>query len=171
MLAVPSTKLVAGYFAMMDAAAGEDAGYRVPDTAPLRRDPAGYVRRQLQVERGENLPTGFVPQSTRWLVLDQEVVGEVRVRHWLSPMLELEGGHVGYFVHPRHRRRSHGHTLLRGGLAELRRRRVSAVLVTCDEANTASRRIIEAAGGVFEGHSRSPRRGVPVRRYWILQAV
>jgi predicted acetyltransferase len=41
------------------------------------------------------------------------------------------------------------------------------VLLVCAEDNAASRRIIEANGGVLEGIIRVRDRPIPVRRYWI----
>lgn len=169
----PTVALATSYFDMMDAAkaAGDmDQGYAVLDTKRPRDNPAAYVRRQVQMELGIDLHPGFVPMDTRWLVHRDRpdlVLGETRIRHTLSPMLELEGGHVGYFIHPAHRGRGLGGVILQLALRVLAARGVSQVLITCDTANEPSRRIIEKAGGQFAGFSTSPRRGVMVNRYWI----
>jgi predicted acetyltransferase len=56
---------------------------------------------------------------------------------------------------------------LRQGLIVARSLGVDRVLITCDEDNEASRRIIEHHGGRFENHYRPPHGGTPTRRYWI----
>jgi len=44
---------------------------------------------------------------------------------------------------------------------------LSRVLVTCDEDNLASRRVIEKNGGELASRGISERTGKPVLRYWI----
>jgi predicted acetyltransferase len=41
------------------------------------------------------------------------------------------------------------------------------LLVTCDDDNIGSRKIIEKNGGVFEGLVKNTREMVAKRRYWI----
>jgi len=44
---------------------------------------------------------------------------------------------------------------------------VERVVVTCDDDNVTSGRVIERRGGVFDSRSDSSDGGSPVRRYWI----
>jgi predicted acetyltransferase len=46
-------------------------------------------------------------------------------------------------------------------------RDLAELLITCDEDNTASKRVIEKCGGVLEGTSLNPENGVSQCRYWI----
>ena len=169
--------LAGSYFDMMQAAsdAGEgDRGYRVPDVRPYRRNPAAFLRSLYQWKHGIDLGPGLVPMDTWWLVRRDRpdvVLGETRTRHCLSPALDMEGGHVGYFIHPQHRGQGLGHVILRLALEKLSDRGISQVLVTCDADNEPSRRVIEAAGGQFDGFSHSPRRGVLVSRFWIANPI
>jgi predicted acetyltransferase len=74
-------------------------------------------------------------------------------------------GHIGYSVPPSLRGRGYAQAILRLLLEEAFSRGMEEVLLTCDETNAASRRIIEKAGGAFEGHYRA--RGYNKRRYWF----
>ncbi len=110
--------------------------------------------------------------STRWLLDsagggDGRIVGETRIRHGLSPVLEIEGGHVGYFIHPDHRGRGLGNAILTLALRELAGLGVTKVLVTCNADNERSRRVIERNGGVFDRYTTSPKSGKQVMRFWI----
>jgi predicted acetyltransferase len=109
-------------------------------------------------------PTGRVPQSTWWLVDGEEYLGRISVRHDLTPWLREYGGHIGYEVRPTARRRGHATRMLRDVLPHVRALGIDSALLTCDEDNIASRRVIEAAGGVFED-----RRGIKLR-YWVSTA-
>jgi predicted acetyltransferase len=57
--------------------------------------------------------------------------------------------------------------LLQRGLQITHSLGIRQALVTCDADNLASRRIIEAAGGVYESDYLQPGVSVPTRRYWI----
>lgn len=170
-LAPPAAELLDDYLAMIDAAraAGEDGdGYNLIVTSVVRRDPAAYLRRLDEHGRGENLPDGWVPMSTRWLIdAARRVVGETRLRHALAPALEIEGGHVGYFIHPAHRGRGYGHAILALALRELASLGIARVLITCNADNTRSRRVIERNGGTFDRFTVSPKSGKQVMRFWI----
>ena len=50
------------------------------------------------MEKGENLPKGWVPATCLWFVDEQEFLGEISIRHELTENLEKLGGHVGYGV-------------------------------------------------------------------------
>jgi predicted acetyltransferase len=167
----PGIGLAKAYVKMVERSREVDAdtGYTLPDPRPIRRNPAACVERLAAIERGENLPADFVPQSTRWLVHAGTLVGETRIRHGLTPKLELEGGHVGYFIHPDHRSRGYGHLILARALDHLAGRGIDRALLTCNADNVASRRIILTAGGVFRRQTISPRTGKAVDTFWIAR--
>lgn len=106
-------------------------------------------------------PTGHVPQSTWWLVDGREYLGRISVRHELTEWLREYGGHIGYEVRPTARRRGHATQMLRDVLPHAHALGIESALLTCDEDNVASARVIEAAGGVLQD-----RRGIKLR-YWV----
>ncbi len=152
--------------------AGESGdGYNLLNVEPMRRNPDAYLQAMVDFEAGRNLPENYVPQSTRWLLdVRGALVGEARIRHGLNADLEVEGGHVGYFVARPHRGLGHGRAILRLALVELRGLGVGRVLVTCNADNRRSRRVIEANGGVFRQMTVSPRTGKNVATFWIDNA-
>ena len=99
--------------------------------------------------RGRGL--GDRDRSSGWSTTPSEVVGRISLRHELNA-LAARGGRphrvrrpaLGPAAGPRHRARS---ALM---LAGRRRRGIDPVLVTCDVDNVASRKVIEANGGVLE---------------------
>jgi predicted acetyltransferase len=109
-------------------------------------------------------PSDWVTGTYLWMVDDDTVVGRISLRHSLTPWLLEVGGHVGYAVRPTARRRGYATAAL--GLM----RRVAAehgidpVLVTCDDDNVGSRKVIEANRGVLEDiRNRKMRFWVPGR--------
>jgi predicted acetyltransferase len=95
-------------------------------------------------------PRAWVTGSYLWMVEAGEVVGRISFRHRLTPWLLQVGGHIGYAVRPSARRRGHATRAVALILPRCAERGLDRVLITCDEDNVASRRAIEANGGVLE---------------------
>jgi len=96
------------------------------------------------------VPPGRVPATFLLAEVDGAIVGRVSIRHELNDYLERFGGHIGYAVRPAHRRRGYGRAILRQSLDVARSVGLSRVLLTCDDTNAASVRIIESCGGLLE---------------------
>ena len=106
-------------------------------------------------------PEGIVPSTTLWYVEGATYLGRLAIRHRLTPFLLDIGGHIGYDVRPTARRRGHATAMLREALPLTRKLGIDPVLVTCDVDNEASRKVIEASGGVFEDEREGK------LRYWV----
>jgi predicted acetyltransferase len=77
------------------------------------------------------------------------------------------GGHIGYEIRPVKRRQGYGTEILRLGLEKARELGLRKVLVTSDEDNIGSRKIIEHNGGIFENAIEIEGDPVQKLRYWI----
>lgn len=111
-------------------------------------------------------PRGHVPSTTYWWVEGDEYLGRIVVRHTLTPGLLDLGGHIGYDVPPSARLRGHASAMLRAILPLCADLGLDRVLVTCDGANTGSRKVIAAAQGVFEDER--PNGSLPPKlRFWV----
>src|SRR5688572_25016555 len=85
-------------------AAGETRGYLVRGTEDT--DFASYVQSLHDETAGIDLPEGRVPQTTYWLLENGvQIIGEIRLRHYLTPLLLQKGGNIGYMVRPAFRGR------------------------------------------------------------------
>ena len=111
---------------------------------------SAYRHAKVDQHLGRNLPDGFVPASFLVGELDGQVAARVSIRHELNDWLFREGGHIGYGVRPAFRRRGLATELLRQSLIIARAHGVDRALVTCDDDNVGSRKVIEANGGVLE---------------------
>jgi predicted acetyltransferase len=127
-----------------------------------------YMQLISDAEKGLNLPNGFVPFSTYWLVEnDQHILGFCNLRHYLNDKLQIEGGHIGYAIRPSDRRKNYGTLLLNLLLGECRAMKLNKVMITCDFDNLASQKIIEKNGGEKTGEAVSPHSLKKVFHYWI----
>ena len=114
---------------------------------------------------GRNLPDGWVPWTLFVGEVAGQLVGRLSFRHELSDFLLHYGGHIGYSVHPEHRGRGHATAMLAQALHSGPAQGLDRILVTCDETNDASARVIEKCGGILEDVRFLE--GVGKRRYWI----
>jgi predicted acetyltransferase len=127
-----------------------------------------YIQDIQQLSDGVGLPEGYVPTTEWWMINDNgDIVGTVRLRHYLSDRNMQEGGHIGYDISPRFRGQGIGTVILRMALGKAMEFGLKDVLLTCDFDNAASRRIIETNGGKFENEIISEDSQKPVYRYWI----
>lgn len=135
------------------------------DPVPTEAGCAAFVAMTELTAPGD-LDGTRVPSSYFWITdgdggPGDGVVGFLNLRHVLNDFLLEEGGHIGYSIRPSARRRGHASAALGLAVAVAGGLGIDRVLVTCDEDNDASRRTIEANGGLIE----DVRNGK--RRYWI----
>jgi predicted acetyltransferase len=181
----PDARLVPSYLQAHDEFEAAGEGHRDGDGFWVEEaDDGGYpgiafTRGELETEDGAERfarfrfdraleetprPTGHVPCTFFWVVDDDDpgtYLGSLSIRHRLTPFLLEVGGHIGYSVRPSARRRGVATAALRAALPEASALGIDDVLVTCDDDNIGSARVIEANGGVLEDV-----RG-DKRRYWV----
>ncbi|MFE3500038.1 GNAT family N-acetyltransferase [Kitasatospora sp. NPDC059160] len=156
-LITPTVRLQASFLAVVaefHAEPGQAVPWFVKDVDPAAlTDPgpdafAAYVARVLaeRTEAGMRRDAG-VPMTTLWWAEGDQLLGRLAIRHRLTPNLERIGGHIGYDVRPGARRRGHATAMLAAALPVAAELGITGALLTCDETNTASRRVIEANGG------------------------
>lgn len=135
------------------------------DLETAERDFAAFVARKLADSNRRNEP--FVPRTHLWAVTEEQFVGRISVHHELNDALRVEGGHIGYDTVPSFRGRGVATEMLRQALPVARTLGLTAVLLTCDDTNAASIRVIETNGGFLrETKALDPNR--PRKRYyWI----
>lgn len=91
-----------------------------------------------------------VPDSLFWLVDGEKFIGRISIRHCLNERLEELGGHIGYYIRPSERGKGYGKKALALALTEAKKLNINKVLITCDEDNIASQKVIMANGGVLQ---------------------
>ncbi len=125
-----------------------------------------YLQIMKENHLGINIPKTFVSSSMFWLLEGTEVIGRVHIRHKLNEKLLQKGGHIGYYIKPSRWNQGYGTQALKLGLKKMPEWDIQKVLVTADDKNTASWKIIEKCGGVLENKIVDGESNL-IRRYWI----
>lgn len=136
----------------------------------IKKDPSDFeamIQFLKDNEEGGNLPEGWVPDSTFWLInQDKRILGVVNIRHQLTQDLFNRGGHIGYGIRPSERRKGFATKLLSLSLEKANELGIKKALVVCDEDNTGSYKTIINNGGVpdFDFIEED---GNIIKRFWI----
>ncbi|WP_439021941.1 GNAT family N-acetyltransferase [Bacillus thuringiensis] len=136
----------------------------------ISKDPSNFpamIQELLDAHNGINIPETWVPDSTYWLVTDNNrIIGAVNIRHSLTEHLFNAGGHIGYGIRPSERRKGYATELLALSLEKTKELNITKALVVCDEVNTASEKTILHNGGLRDKDF-TEENGNVVRRFWI----
>ena len=136
-----------------------------PDAFAARFDD---MLRELAAARDPaTAPPGVLPYEDFWLMEKDTWIGLLTLRPQINEQFLDSGGHIGYVVRPSKRRGGYGTVLLRLGLDKARERGLQRVLLTCNETNIGSRKIIEANGGQLENAVVVAGQDDKKLRYWI----
>jgi predicted acetyltransferase len=131
---------------------------------PVQLADADQFRRYLDRLRADarlSVLRHRVPQTNLWLVEGEDYLGRLSIRHRLNRRLRFKGGHIGYDVRPSVRRRGYATLMLRLSLPVAHQLGIDPALITCDDTNVGSRRVIEANGGRLASASDG------ILRFWV----
>ena len=115
----------------------------------------------------DTVPKGLVPSSTYLGVREKDnyIVGMIDIRHYLNEYLTQVGGHIGYGVRKTERNKGYAKQMLKLALEKCKELKIKKVLITCDEDNIASEKVILSANAKFEDIRNVD--GENKKRFWI----
>ena len=119
--------------------------------------------------KGINLKPGRVASTYYWLIENNEFIGQITIRHELNDDLLNYGGHIGYGVRYSKYNQGYGTLMLSLALKKSKELGLDKVLITCNDDNYGSARVIEKNGGILENKVKNIIDGEEIitRRYWI----
>lgn len=115
----------------------------------------------------DTVPKGLVPSSTYLAVREKDnyIVGMIDIRHYLNEYLTQVGGNIGYGVRKTERNKGYAKQMLKLALEKCKELKIKKVLITCDEDNIASEKVILSANAKLEDIRNVD--GENKKRFWI----
>lgn len=161
-LVLPSEQFLPSYLETKnDQIVGD--GYVYPDAPDV-------LNRIRNARLGLGLPEGWVKGTYLWLVIKQEYIGVISIRHELTDALLRYGGNIGYSIRRDKRRQGFATKMLAMGLMYIKEIiGLKKVLITCDDDNIGSIKVIEGNGGILYDKIYHEENGSEhlTRRYWV----
>ena len=115
----------------------------------------------------DTVPKGLVPSSTYLAVREKDnyIVGMIDIRHYLNEYLTQVGGNIGYGIRKTERNKGYAKQMLKLALEKCKDLKIKKVLITCDEDNIASEKVILSANAKLEDIRNVD--GENKKRFWI----
>ena len=113
------------------------------------------------------VPEGLVPSSTYLGVREKDnyIIGMIDIRHYLNDFLKQFGGNIGYGVRKTEKNKGYAKQMLKLALEKCKELKIKKVLITCDEDNIASEKVILSANAKLEDIRNVD--GENKKRFWI----
>lgn len=165
-LVKPSVTYKESYLSALEEASHEklESFLAAPKDNQTFKDFVNYINDHAN---GKNLPDGYVPATTFWITDGNKIIGRIQLRHILNDYLKQYGGHIGYYIRPSERRKGYATKALKEVLKYAQEMGLDKVLLTCDEDNIGSNKVIQSCGGILED-TVDVAEGKPRKnRYWI----
>ncbi len=133
-------------------------------------DEINIIEMMMNNRDRSKLPPKYVPSYDYFFVDDGRLLGIIQIRIELTSGLLQYGGNIGYAVNPMYWKRGYGTKILELGLRKAKELGIEKeVLITCDDNNVGSYKIIEKNGGILENKviNKDGDEEFITRRYWI----
>ena len=120
-------------------------------------------------EKGIDLPKGYVPSVTYWIIDNEEYIGTINIRLKLNDALLNYGGHIGAVIRNSKRKNSYGTKCCKWATNEaISNLKISPVLITCYENNVPSLKILLSSRYSFMEKSIiiDKDKETKIRRFW-----
>jgi len=127
----------------------------------------GWLKELKMKSSEDTVPKGLVPSSTYLGIREKDnyIVGMINIRHYLNEYLTQVGGNIGYSVRKTERNKGYAKQMLKLALEKCKELKIKKVLITCDEDNIASEKVILSANAKFEDIRCID--GKNIKRFWI----
>ena len=143
-LVEPREKYLPSYIEAYDA-------YKLHDVQTYAFDDArsyNIFEKYENYRQERNLKPNRVGSDYYWLVDEERsyFIGEICIRHRLTEDLKRYGGHIGYGIRASEWKKGYGTLMLRLALEKAKSIGITTVLITCDDDNYGSAKVMENNG-------------------------
>jgi predicted acetyltransferase len=121
-----------------------------------------YLKDRCREAKGIDLEENRVPQIIYIVYEEERPIGILKFRKKLSKYLLERGGNIGYYIKKSERGKGYGTKMLETFLLDIGcKSDIKKFLITCNEDNLISEKVIISNGGILENIIKG------TKRYWI----
>lgn len=128
----------------------EENGYANPANGLTYPQFKEWLIQMDNYAKGIGLPDWMVPSTEYWFLVDGTIVGNIRLRHYLTPTLQRYGGHIGYAIAPANRGNGYAKAMLQEIIKKAKEFGIYEILLTPNTNNRISCHVIASCGGILE---------------------
>lgn len=170
---IPSIEYISSYIEALKIC--EDEGFPdfISTSEEIEENPEEFIKKINLLDSSKCIQIkDFISPSKRFWLVDmekKEYIGHISIRYNLSnDYMKKFGGHIGYMVNPKYRKQGYGSQLLKYGLEIAQEISLGEVLITCNENNIGSKKIIEKYNGKFIDKIYNNKENMNKLRYRII---
>ncbi len=148
-----STKCGEKEYQMLQGIESVENGFTNPAYGLSYEDYRKWIKQEIDISKGKNLPEGYVPCTTYVLYVDEQPVGYGRVRHSSTKHLEtvIGAGNLGYGMSKPYRGKGYGSILFKELLKKCKRIGYKKIKLFPMKENTTTIKIMLKNGGKIIG--------------------
>ncbi len=145
----------------------KDGHWWGPNLDLIKNDFSTYLQKLEDMKSGLGLETNQAPGTEYWILEKGEIAGRLKVNHELLDWMKIRGGHIGYGICSKFRKKGLATEALKEALLKARALGIHDVLLTCDEDNIGSIKVIERNGGKLADKIMAPGRSIQTCRFIV----
>jgi predicted acetyltransferase len=138
-----------------------------PSIQKIEQDFESYLQKLEDMKHGLNLESNQASGTEFWILHEGQVAGRLKVNDELKDWMKIRGGHIGYGIAASFRNLGLATTALSEALQFAKDKGMKEILMTCDDDNLGSIRVIEKNGGIFKDKVLAEGRDIYTRRFTI----
>ena len=98
---------------------------------------------------------------------DNQIIGNVQIRHHLTEKLQKYGGHIGYAVRPTERKKGYGTAQLKLAIEKAKLCGLTQIMLSCSKDNNTSAKVMLNNGAIYIGDGLDKRKNRVTENYVI----
>lgn len=138
-----------------------------PPLQKIEQNFQSYLQKLEDMRHGLNLDPNQASGTEFWILHEQQIAGRLKVNDELKDWMKIRGGHIGYGISAPFRNKGLATSALQEALQFAKDKGLNDILMTCDDDNFGSIRVIEKNGGILQDKILAEGRSIITRRYII----
>ncbi len=166
-LILPCKKYEKQYYELVDSAIKHGDVLEMGNAYRSNEKYDDMILRLKNRRKGIGITNRDVPASVYFIVVDDNVIGTIDIRHKINDNYFSRLGHVAYYIKFEERKKGYATQALNLALKIYKKHGIKNILITCLKENIASRKVIEKNGGKFEKEFYDCVTKKYIQRFWI----